>query len=82
MDGSVNIPAPAYLSERGTLLDIGRVFASALHIGGIVVDLPEDFAHVGLIERSKVMLAIRVVVLAEIIEGSDLGDDTFLHLGR
>ena len=58
MDGSVNIPAPAYLSERGTLLDIGRVFASALHIGGVIVDLPKDFARVGLIERSKIILPI------------------------
>src|ERR1700740_2397277 len=57
--------------DAGGLLWVAGVFAAALHVGSVIVDLPENlFALVG--ERAEMPLAVSVVVGREGVEGLHL----------
>ena len=41
----------------------GRIIGAVRHIGRVVIDLPE-VAATGLVDRAKIMLAMRVIIVA------------------
>ena len=47
------------------LARIGGVFAAVHHVGGVVVDFPKELVA-AMRERTKVMFAVRIVVLGEV----------------
>ena len=50
---------------------IGGIGRAKLGLAVVVIDLPKA-AFAGFVDRAEVMLAVRVVVLAEGVEASDL----------
>lgn len=64
--------------DAGGLVRIARVFGAVGQLRVIVVDLPKELSAAKL-EAAEIVLAVRVVVFIERIEGGDLIERGALH---
>jgi hypothetical protein len=67
--------------DADSLREVGGVFAAAVHAGGVVVELLEK-ALARMVERTEIVLAIRIVIFGEAIEVPYLAQDGGLVGGR
>ena len=67
--------------DAGCLRGIARILAAPCSGRIVVVDLPEDLPP-AVIERAKVVLAVGVVAVLEILEAAHLGQHLHKVIGR
>jgi len=60
---------------------IGGIRRHQVHVCVVVVDFPKA-AHIAVLDETEVVLAMRIVVLVEVIERTNLGENRMTPVGR